>query len=654
MRLTSFRVTDFRSIYDSSEIDVGSVTCLVGKNESGKTAILRALYQLNPVVEGDGDYDATADYPRLHFAEYEQDVENERTQPAVVTRATFSLDDDDIAAVSSVYGHECFVEPSPRIILSKGYGNCLCVDIPDLNERRALTHMVHEAGLKPDLAKALGQQKKVEGMLEVLRQADSSTDTVQTLLSSFQRIQQHTLPAVVKDDILGKRIPKFLYFDHYFQMKGQDNLEALQRRVNADQLEDPDRPLLGLIDLARLRLDQLLDPRRTEALIARLEAAESHLTEKALKYWSQNRHLRMTFDIRPAYPDDPPGMTSGMNVLARVKDTKRNVSTPLGVRSQGFVWFFSFLAWYSRFRQDATPIILLLDEPGLSLHGKAQGDLLHYFECELKPHHQLMYTTHSPFMVDPSNFDRVRIVQDLSIDAERNGGFREKEGTEVTSDVLKATPDSLFPLQGALGYEIHQSLFVGPNNLVVEGVSDLIYLQVMSMVLQKGGHAGLNSAWTITPVGGAGNVPTFVALLGAQSSLKVAVLLDRNKKDTQRIENLYKSKILKKNDVMTYADYVNQSEADVEDMFTPQFYLELVNRVYNASLSEACLSDRHPRILVQLERHLEQSPLPDGAVFNHYRPASYLSSNIEELMESVPRSDLERFQKAFDAVNSLL
>ncbi len=232
----------------------------------------------------------------------------------------------------------------------------------------------------------------------------------------LQDISDDGVNCIVYQHTLSIRIPKFLYFDEYYQMKGQDNLDALMERGKNDALEEPDHPLLGLIDLAGLDLNQLVAPGRTEALLAKLEAAENQLTQKVLTYWSQNQHLRLKFDIRPALLNDPPHMTKGMNIWGRVNDMKHMVSTALGTRSRGFVWFFSFLAWYSQLRKKNEKIILLLDEPGLSLHAKAQEDLLRYFEKELKPHHQLIYTTHSPFMVEAKYFDRVRIVQDLSIE----------------------------------------------------------------------------------------------------------------------------------------------------------------------------------------------------------------------------------------------
>ena len=309
----------------------------------------------------------------------------------------------------------------------------------------------------------MSNSRLAKEMTEKLANAEQ-TAAVQNLMPMLQRISEHNISYVAYKDIVESRIPKFLYFDEYYQLKGQDSVEALMQRQANNTLEESDYPLLGLIELARLDLEQLTNPKRTEALISKLEAAENRLTEKVLAYWSQNQHLRMQFDIRPGHSGDPEGMTSGMNILGRVRDTKHMVSTALGTRSRGFIWFFSFLSWYSQLRQKGEQLILLLDEPGLSLHAKAQADLLHYFEEELKPHHQLIYTTHSPFMVDPTHFDRVRIVQDLSIEPNSDDLPEEKQGTRVITEVLEATPDSLFPLQGALGYEIYQTLFIGTNS----------------------------------------------------------------------------------------------------------------------------------------------------------------------------------------------
>lgn len=652
MKLTKARITNFQSIHDSTEFDIADVTCLVGKNEAGKTALLKALYRLNPVIESDGTFDPVEDYPRQAVSDYEDDVNAGRAEPAQVVHAAYALEPDDIAAVENVYG-EAALGDDPAITLHKGYSNEVTFTGINVDSASAISHLIETAGLPQPLAAQLLGSTSAPEKLDLLSNAEQ-TDAVGELRPKLDAISANDVASVVYTDILRDRIPKFLYFDEYYQMKGHDSIDALKNRLDTNALDPQDHPLVGLIDLAGLDLHQLTAPGKTQALIARLEAAENRLTQKVLTYWSQNRHLRMKFDIRPAQPEDGPGMTSGTNIWGRVHDTKHMVSTALGTRSRGFVWFFSFLAWYSKLRNEGANLILLLDEPGLSLHAKAQADLLHYFDEELKPHHQVIYTTHSPFMVSPGQFSSVRIVQDPSIEPDSDIDTDQLSGTRVTTDVLEATPDSLFPLQAALGYEIHQTLFIGPNCLVVEGVSDLLYIQTVSALLQERSKCGLSAEWTVTPVGGADKVPTFVALIGAQTNLNVAVLIDYQKKDKQTIENLYKRKLLKKKNVLTFADYTGGREADIEDMLSPEFYLKLVDGSFGTSIALNKLPGNHPRILQRLEQHLATNPLPDGAIFNHYRPARYFAENVGSLVAQLTDQELDRFEQAFKTINALL
>lgn len=653
MKLSKARVREFRSVNDSNEFHIDDVTCLVGKNESGKTSILKALYKLNPILTEDGDFDITDDYPRRDVSDYEDDIETGAREHATVIEVQFDLESEDIELVTSVFGNKVFKTEDPYVTLSKGYGNERHFGGLTLDIEAALKHLVQQYDLIDATSKSLDSSADAGEMLEVLKAAEQ-TESVQELAERLQPIAEKDLRYVVYNDYLRERVPKFLYFDDYYQMKGQDNIQALQQRVENNQLEESDHPLLGLIELAKLNLKQLMDPQRTEVLLSKLEAAENQLTAKVLKYWSQNKHLRMKFDIRPGQPGDPQGMTSGTNIWGRVMDTKHMVSTPLRTRSRGFVWFFSFLAWYSQLKRKGERLILLLDEPGLSLHAKGQEDLLIYLDKELRDQHQVIYSTHSPFLVDATRFENVRIVQDLSVESLDYELPPEKEGTKVFTDILDASPDSLFPLQAALGYEINQALFVGTNSLVVEGASDLLYLQTISALLQSKGEEGLDPKWVITPVGGSDKVSTFVALLGAQSNLNIAVLIDCQKKDRQSIENLYKKKLLEKKAVNTYADFLAADEADVEDLFNPGFYLKLVNGEYGASIAVADVGSTSPRIVVNLENHLETNPFPNSMHFNHFRPARYLAENITALTSELTEPQLDRFRALFAKLNSLL
>ena len=685
MLLKSVHVREFRSVVDSGEFETGATTCLVGKNESGKTAVLEALYRLNPVIDSDGNFDITHDYPRAAVTDYEYLVESGQRDPATVVTAVYELSDDDVAEVEGQFGADFVADRLAK--LSRGYENNRVFEI-NLNESVAVRHLVTQADLPDDVQTEAEQASTLEKLLNTLEAAAADQEEAhQNALAlasqledpgeqakamdeakrleesaSAKQLRTHVSDYLAKDfeeyvwnTYLDHKVPKFLYFDEYYQMEGQVNIQRLKERQASESLTESDRPMLGLIELARLNIDQLLSARNTQALVSKLEGASNYLSEQILNFWSQNKHIQIRFDLRQALREDPEGMREGMNLWGAVYDTKHRVTTPLGTRSRGFVWFFSFLAWFSQQRKRNIPLILLLDEPGLFLHASAQDDLLRYIEQELRPHHQVIYTTHSPFMVDQNHFASIRIVRNKSMESEDELP-PEQQGTKVFKDVLKADEGSLFPLQGALGYDIAQTLFIGPNCLIVEGVSDLLYLSTITGVLDREQRSGLSDAWTITPVGGSDKVTTFVSLLGSQKKIKVATLIDYQKRDRQTIENLYKEKLLAKKNVGTFAQYTGTNEADIEDMFEPQLYLDIVNAEYNKELVkpiELKNLGQHPRILVNIESWLRENPLKTGA-FSHYRPARYFAENIGNLRPELNDATLNRFEAAFKKLNTLL
>ncbi|MCK4822673.1 AAA family ATPase, partial [bacterium] len=77
MILKSVRVENFRCIEDSIEFSIEPVTCLVGKNEAGKTALLQALYKLKPDIQGEGDFIPILAYPRRKYSEYKERHESD-------------------------------------------------------------------------------------------------------------------------------------------------------------------------------------------------------------------------------------------------------------------------------------------------------------------------------------------------------------------------------------------------------------------------------------------------------------------------------------------------------------------------------------------------------------------------------------------------
>jgi predicted ATP-dependent endonuclease of OLD family len=303
MKLHKIHIREFKSVWDSNSFDIDRVACLVGKNESGKTAVLQALYRLNPIVDNDGDFDITNDYPRSEVENYQQDIENKRRQHATVVEATFRLEQAELEAIRNEYGEGVLAKP--EIVVSKGYAknsekkSALLVDVPVV-QSALVKNLVDNFELPQDikgdaarnttLAELAGfltkesqrQEKAVADATAAANQIQDEAEKAAALEKSkalaeseqakalrarlTDLLKQKNIGLQIWQTILIPHFPKFLYFDEYYQMRGHDNVEALIGRKTAGKLLPSDHPLLGLIDLARLDLQKLTSPSSTQDL----------------------------------------------------------------------------------------------------------------------------------------------------------------------------------------------------------------------------------------------------------------------------------------------------------------------------------------------------------------------------------------------------
>ena len=297
-------------------------------------------------------------------------------------------------------------------------------------------------------------------------------------------------------------------------------------------------------------------------------------------------------------------------------------------------------------------LIILLDEPGLSLHGRAQIDLLRYINEQLIPSYQVIYTTHSPFMIDLENLLKVRTVEDVVAE---DGGYL---GTKVGDEVLSTDSDTLFPLRAALGYDISQSLFVGEHNLVVEGPSDLLYLRWASNELRNLGRVSLDPRWTIAPAGGIDKVSSFVALFGG-GELHVAVFADYRRGDKAKVERLRESELLQLGHVFSADVYAELDEADTEDVLGRDLYVALVNSCYRLPKSKRVPTskpdDAKDLVTDEVKAHF-RTLSPTDPEYDHYAPAVHLTEHWSELSETLPgvADALDRMERLFRDLNELL
>lgn len=199
--------------------------------------------------------------------------------------------------------------------------------------------------------------------------------------------------------------------------------------------------------------------------------------------------------------------------------------------------------------------VLLLDEPGLSLHALKQQQFRHTVGV-LAGDNQVIYTTHSPFMVGSDELDLVRIVE-----------MKERtSGTKVHTRIAVDDPDSLYPLQAALGYELAQSMFTQARNLVCEGFTDMLYIEALNVAAADAG-SGFKHAVALVPASSASKVIYYVTVLVSQS-LKVAALLDSDQAGDKAAQQDELVAMLQKKRLLRTKDFVGGAVGapEIEDM----------------------------------------------------------------------------------------
>lgn len=614
MKLEKAEIKKFKSVMESTEFEVDpNVTALVGKNESGKTVALQGIYRLNPLPSGNPEnFQGLRDYPRSKFSRDRKTLGN--THPIELT---FRLENPDLQALEDSFGQGVVL--FDEFTVSRCYENeGLFFGGIEVDANAAAKHYLETQDI--DVSKYLGDT--LGDTLSKLNAAENE-ETV----AAAKHIEESDVESEVRSS-LHKMLPKFQYFDEYSILPGEVSIKRLQS-VEREQLGSGERTALALLKLADVE-SATFNQQDYEERKAALEAAANQITDELFNYWSQNDNLEIELDIDFRSINGNPSQKEPW-LQVRVRNTKHRVTLNMSERSKGFIWFFSFLVAFSEYKEDANRIILL-DEPGTSLHAKAQGDLLKFIDERLAVGHQVIYTTHSLFMINPDKIERCRTVEDA-----------DRVGTTISKEIWKARSETVFPLLGALGVNMKQTLIIGPHQLLVEGPSDMIYLQLVSQVCIDKGMDGLDERWTLTPVGGLDKLPTFIALLGG-SDLDVTVITDVSAGGNQKLDMLIKEGLLGSDHFIPLTEITGTKEADIEDLFDPKWYIELLEASGTVS---PCPLDLHGgRIVKQVEAV--------HGKYDHFKPADYLLRKEAKMLDEMSDQALERFSKLFAKTNDVL
>ena len=561
MRLARARVQNYRSIKDTGwfEVEPGK-TILVGANEAGKTALMRALEHLRPgpLVK---PLVPLRDFPRSELQQIQRGTVDPKE--VVVVEAEYELDVADRAAVSEISPHfESCEYWCSRTLDNQSHHNLRNEpERPTVGRykdefRRLAAHAdqrvaVPAKGAAPpkpseSLNAILGgvsdrsfvsvaQATDLEEWLDATAVHVDGTDEAESQrLAALRDLVALVIAREEVLELLSDRQPTMVYYSTYTRVKPSIHLRHFADTLEAGAIDPADSynfgnscllQLLGfsareLSDLGNVpepgandaeglqRLKDQLDDRSY-----RLNAASIELTDRVSEVWQPS-------DVEAASgaasnSDYTVRIVADQQYLKVVVEDSLGVNVELDQRSEGFQWLVSFfIVFFAQAAGTHVNAILLLDEPGLSLHGLKQREFRRTLS-KLAESNQLLFTTHSPFLVGPDELDIVRVVEMVD----------RTVGTVVHSDVIADDPASLLPLQEALGYDIAQSLFAQQRNLVLEGLTDYWYVEAVAELLRDAGLTELNPEIALFPASSAGKVVYFATILHAHH-LKVAALLD--------------------------------------------------------------------------------------------------------------------------------
>lgn len=653
MKLDAVTIQLYRNFVDPQRIVIEpDVTCLVGKNESGKTTILKALHRLKPANGEDTKFDLTVEYPRWRLArDRKKNTDLDKTAPIA---GEFTLDDADRAGLEVVYG-----APIPEATICRAtrtYANTptvsLATTLGAAIATAAQTAKLAEedtAGL-PDSGTTAELATAAKVIAKEHRDAGDGP-RAKTMTTFATEIEKYTVlvgeEASTKEqrDALWERVPSFFYFSNYDTLPGETNLTALADKIaNGGALDAKERTVVSLLAHAGEAPSDFLDD-DYDSRKAELQSASIDLSRHVFQYWKQNPDLTVVFDTDNRVITTQPDGSQVANRFLKIelRDGRHgDVETNFDTRSTGFQWFFSFFAAFSAYQESDEDVIVLLDEPGTSLHGDAQHEFVDYIFSELGSSKQTIYTTHSQHMVDPARYEKLRAVHD------RATRDNPDLGVTVTLPNLSADAATILPIESALGYSISRHLFLGSGqHLAVEGSSDFVYLMRVTEHLLAQGRTGLDPRLAIIAVGGADNLPAFVALLGRR--LKVSALVDGAKTNARmsRIKSAAADNGVPESAIVAVSQVGGlPTNGDIEDLFTAADYLKLYNWAFGTNVNVSDLADTAEPILKRLIDYR------GGQDFDHALPAHKLTEKREEFFASVEPGTVQNFENLLALLNA--
>ncbi len=570
MKLKLFRVQNFRSFIDSGWISCQDITAIAGVNEAGKSNLLKALWKLKPAFQSDNRI-LHNDLPRDRFEELMEADE----LPEFIS-AKFKLEPRDLALLKKYFPT---LKPFDTCVVSRTLCGKYTVEVP-ITVPADKAQRLHNFILKI-----------MPGFIYYSNYGNLDSNIyLPQMLSKFNKSGVNALLPAKKRTI---------------------KLLLLYVGITPEMLRE-DLPLLfSNATASHVTAAQLFAlTQKKEEYQKLFDQAGERLSREFSQMWRQGDYkFKFTFE--------------GDSLRIWVTDSSGN-SAPLEERSVGMQWFLSFFLVFSlESKLFYTNTILLLDESGMTLHSLAQQDLVRFME-DLSKNNQIIYTTHSSFMIPTSQLNRAKIV------------YKDKSGHSVVSSDLKLNEEhsneaSLLPVKSAVGIELSRSILSNSTPIIVLSTAEQYLLTAIKNFLSGKGKVKSKNDVVFVSAGVNGLEGTAQILADGRSLPKV-FLTDSNISD--KMENYLLSKTYKDDEEsILKLDEFGKFET-LEDVIPYEIFAKAAGSYLIRILDSSFELDTGLPFVEQLRSYAKENnySLPDN--FRDElakRVKTYMNKNFEEI-----------------------
>ncbi len=635
--LDRFKVTNFRSIEESDWIEVSDNSCLVGTNEAGKTNLLIALWKLNPA--NNEPIIPLNDFPRNIYSKYKVDnhsedifikadfilddklaneiskelnCDYEQIKRVLVERKydgkyyiSFPYSEVRVFSCERIIeildGFKSEIEKEDFYIKESGENKKTLVDFIENEKNNYVEDYFNKSQVEETISKV---NLLIEDNFKHKKNIPEFIQTKLTIKLTFFIDAFNAKPIQTTTEIrqkVLKKIPKFVFYSDYGNLDSEIFLPRVIEDLERDDLSESARAkvrtlevLFKYVGLSPQEIYELGNDRKV--VVKTLDynnrvvsTEEEDLSDEEVKEWSEKKKERGVL-LRSAATELSTSFkkwwlqgdyifdfqADGNHFRINVSDKLRPEQIELEGRSRGLQWFFSFfLVFLVETKEEHNNTVLLLDEPGLSLHPIAQYDLAKFFK-KLSEDNQLIYTSHSPFLVDMDNLANVKAVY---VDSETGR-------TKVSSNLRYNDIDSeksIYPVHAALGLTVSDTLLLGCKAILVEGPSDQIYLTLVKRFLIGNGNLKYSKEIVFIPTGGVKGMSPVSKLVASRDNELPIVFLDSDKAGEDFQKQLKSGKYIEQKDkVLGVKEFIGENIYEIEDLIEPETLIKIIDKKYRA------------------------------------------------------------------------